>query len=287
MADANIFKNDLKTLGLIGVSAENKDEINGAFFKDYIKVLYIPAGYTLTVDLISYHTEQPSLFFIAPNQYFQLLSVVQEKGYMLFYNRDFYCIQIHDAEVSCDGLLFSNIYNSPEVSIPDNMTWAISYIFTEIRTEFNNEDHSLEEMVRTLLKQLLIKSTRIWKSQHLAKELLEHNTSLDFFRAFTILVEKFFKSKHSVMDYAELLHIAPKTITQKFKRMGLPQPNEIIKNRIILEAKRLLVHTTLTAKEVGYTLGYEDPAYFSKTFLSKTGFYPSEFRTKYSTFSTH
>jgi AraC-like DNA-binding protein len=75
--------------------------------------------------------------------------------------------------------------------------------------------------------------------------------------------------------------VAPKTLTHRFKRLNLPQPNEIIKNRIILEAKRLLVHTDMKAKEIAYNLGYEDPAYFSRLFFIKTGESPSSFRTKY------
>ena len=77
--------------------------------------------------------------------------------------------------------------------------------------------------------------------------------------------------------------MAPKTLTHKFKRMNLPQPNEVIKNRIMLEAKRLLVHTALTAKEIAYELGYDDPAYFSRLFLIKTGDSPSGFKSRYLT----
>jgi AraC-like DNA-binding protein len=107
------------------------------------------------------------------------------------------------------------------------------------------------------------------------------NNDLEFFRKFTQLVEAHYKQKHNVANYADLLLIAPKTLTHRFKRLGLPQPNEIIKNRIILEAKRLLVHTDKSAKEIAYSLGYDDPAYFSRLFLIKTGEPPSGFRSKY------
>lgn len=49
----------------------------------------------------------------------------------------------------------------------------------------------------------------------------------------------------------------------------------------MLEAKRLLVHTAMSAKEIAYELGYEDPAYFSRLFQIKSGESPSAFRTKY------
>ena len=150
-----------------------------------------------------------------------------------------------------------------------------------MKHEFGLRDNSLEEMIRTYLKQLFIKAARLWKKQNLAKELAEQNNELAFFRKFTLLVESHYKNKHTVADYAELLFIAPKTITHKFKRLNLPQPNDIIKNRIVLEAKRLLAHTSMTAKEIGYDLGYDDPAYFSRLFLQKTGETTSSFRTKF------
>ncbi|WP_439490274.1 helix-turn-helix domain-containing protein [Algoriphagus sp.] len=263
------------------VNSENTQIINSEAFKEYIKILYLPSGYTVTVDFTVHRTVAPSLLFVSPNQFMKIEEVGLAPGYLIFYNRDFYCIQIHDAEVACDGLLFNNIQNMPLVSLPDGEAEFTNYLFMQITGELALNDSSLEEMVRTYLKQLLIKSTRVWKQQHLEKVVSEQPADLDFFRNFTLLVDAHFKEKHSVADYASLLSIAPKTITHKFKRLNLPQPNDVIKNRLILEAKRLLVHTGMTAKEIAYELGYEDPAYFSRLFQLKTGESPSGFRVKY------
>lgn len=281
MTDQQLFQSDLKTLGLISLKGYNLNDINSGDYKQYIKVLFLPKGYQLQVDLTEYLVTRPSLFFVSPNQYVQLKKAGLDGGYFIFYNRDFYCIQIHDEEVACDGLLFNNIHNMPMVELDKEETKFITYIFSQIAEEFGLKDTSLEEMIRTYLKQLFIKSARLWKKQHLDKQLTEQNSDLNFFRKFTLLVEAHYKHKHNVAEYAELLFIAPKTITHKFKRCNLPQPNDIIKNRILLEAKRLLVHTQLTAKEIGYELGYEDPAYFSRLFVQKTGETPSGFRIKY------
>jgi AraC-like DNA-binding protein len=276
-----VFNNSLKTLGLLQVNQEQTRAINGPAYKEYIKVLYLPAGYQLKVDFTCYDTQQPTLFFISPNQYLELEAAGQERGYFIFYNRDFYCIQIHDQEVACDGLLFNNIHNMPKVELSEVENAFLSGLFNEMLQEFNLNDSSLEEMVRTYLKQLLIRATRSWKRQHLTTETTEQQSDLEFFRKFTRLVEEHYKSKHTVADYADLLCMAPKTITHKFNRLRLPQPNEVIKNRILLEAKRLLAHTSLTAKEIAYTLGYDDPAYFSRLFMTKTGESPSSFRANF------
>lgn len=281
MNKENLFENRLKRLGLVYVTEKSVDVINGEKYKQYIKVLYLPKGYKLTVDFSDYVTRQSSLFFVAPNQVLKIEKSGNEKGYMIFYNRDFYCIQIHDQEVACDGLLFNNIHNMPLVNVLKEEDSFIQYLIRQMEDEFELGDTSLEEMVRTYLKQLLIKATRLWKKQHLEKSAVEQNSDLEFFRKFTLLVDAHYKEKHTVADYADVLSMAPKTVTHKFKRLKLPQPNEVIKNRIILEAKRLLVHTTLTAKEIAHALGYDDPAYFSRQFQVKTGESPSGFRTKY------
>ncbi|UFH57825.1 helix-turn-helix domain-containing protein [Spirosoma sp. KNUC1025] len=278
---STVFSNHVKTLGLLPVSGQEMATLNGPDFKPYIKILYLPTGFRLRVDFSIYQTVQPTLFFISPNQYLEIEEAGVESGYFIFYNRDFYCIQIHDQEVACDGLLFNNFQNMPNVEVSDEENAYLGYLFNELIQEFRLDDNSLEEMVRTYLKQLLIRATRSWKSQHLAGPVTDQQSDLEFFRKFTRLVEAHYKSKHTVADYADLLCMAPKTITHKFNRLRLPQPNEVIKNRIILEAKRLLVHTALTAKEIVHELGYEDPAYFSRLFMIKTGESPSRFRANF------
>lgn len=278
----SIFDVNLKTIGMAHIDSESIGLINSEVYKSYIKVLYLTKGFEIKVDFNVYRTDRPTLFFISPNQVLNIEKLGEEAGRLIFYNRDFYCIQIHDQEVACDGLLFNNINNMPMTIVPEQDATFIDYLFSRMEDEFELKDGSMEEMIRTYLKQLLIKATRLWKVQHLDGVMSARpSNDLEFFRRFTQLVEANYKEKHNVADYADLLMIAPKTLTHRFKRLNLPQPNEIIKNRIILEAKRLLVHTERTAKEIAYGLGYDDPAYFSRLFFVKTAETPSGFRSKY------
>lgn len=266
---------------MLKIDNNSLEIINSEAYKEYIKVLYLPSNCKIKVDFGVYTTSSYSLFFISPNQVLSVEEMGNQPGFFIFYNSDFYCIQIHDEEVACDGLLFNNIHNMPMTAVPENESAFIEYLFVRMEDEFVLKDSSQEEMIRTYLKQIFIKSTRLWKLQHMDGLLAQQNNDIEFFRRFTQLVEANYKQKHSVADYADILAIAPKTLTHKFKRMNLPQPNEIIKNRIILEAKRLLVHTAKSAKEIAYDLGYEDPAYFSRLFFIKTNETPFGFKNKY------
>ena len=276
---SSIFESNHKKLGLISFDSSSLDFVNGESFRHYIKVLLLPAGYALTVDFNVYETKNPTLLFINTNQYLDIQSANEDKAILIHYNRDFYCIQIHDEEVACDGLLFNNIFENPTVDLRDDELQTISQLFAQISDELNFQDRSSEEMIRTYLKQIIIRATRKWKKQNLQNEKLDLvSTDQDFFRNFSRLVNIHYKEKHSVADYADLLNLAPKTLSNKFHKLNLENPNEMIKNRIVLEAKRLLLYSELSVKEIAYQLGYEDPAYFNRIFLQKSGKTPAAFR---------
>ncbi|AZA78837.1 AraC family transcriptional regulator [Chryseobacterium sp. G0186] len=277
MPQSLIFEDHYKRLGLEIFSEENLENFNGNRFISEIKVFYIPSGYELTVDFNHYQTKTSSLFFLT-NQHLNI-EKGQEESMLLHYNRDFYCIQIHDKEVACDGLLFHNVFEIPFVELDDGEADLIKVLFQNIRNELEWEDSSAEEMIRTYVKQIIIRATRKWKKQNLDNATLKiPGSELDIFRDFSRHLEIHFREKHNVSEYAELLHIAPKTLTHKFKNLNLASPNQFIINRILLEAKRLLFYTDKTVKEIAYDLGYEDPAYFNRLFTHKTGSTPVNFK---------
>lgn len=275
------FESNYKKLGIVAINKDNQEAINGPRYKPYIKIIYAPAGYSLTIDFRHYTTKKNSLFCIHPNQHLHLEQSGKATGYCMYYNRDFYCVQIHDEEVACDGLLFNNIYEIPVTELLSGDDQFISEAFQHIMEELASQESSREEMVRTYLKQIIIRTTRAWKKQQLSHLNTAPAQDLEFFRTFSRLVEIHFREKHSVTDYADLLAVAPKTLSKKFNRLRLTQPNDIIKDRILLEAKRLLAYSTMSIKEIAYHLGYEDPAYFNRLFTSKLGTTPATFRKQF------
>lgn len=275
-----LYQSNYQRLGCIPLHSDALELLNNPEYDQYIKIVYAPKGVRLRVDFNEYHTDVPTLFFISPNQYLHFIDLV-DQGYFIYYNRDFYCIQIHDQEVACDGLLFNNIYQMPKTTLPQKEDHIIRSVLEQMLEEFEIGASTQEEMLRIYLKQIIIRATRLWKKQQLGDLEQESHHEVESFREFSRLVEIHYRSNHLVGDYADLLGVAPKTLTHKFKKFNLPSPNEVIKNRILLEAKRLLIHTSLSAKEIAYDLGYEDPAYFNRLFSKKIGDAPNIFRKKY------
>jgi AraC-like DNA-binding protein len=199
---------------------------------------------------------------------------------MIYYNRDFYCVEIHDKEVACDGILFHNVYEIPVISMKAQVSAAMQNTLQEMKTEIELNDTAMEEMLRILLKQVIIKSTRIWRQKHDVTD-EKARDEVEFSRTFSQLVEWNYSRLHTVAEYAALLHITPKALNKRITRYSNTTPNDVIKNRIILEAKRLLVHTNLSVKEIGYKLGYDDASYFVRFFTKQADTSPNSFRLAY------
>ena len=100
----------------------------------------------------------------------------------------------------------------------------------------------------------------------------------DIVREFNYLVEKHFKEKHSVAEYASLLNKSPKTLSNLFGKMHDRSPLKVIQDRLMLEARRLLRYTEKPISEIGYEIGFNDIQSFSRFFKKNEGRSPSEFR---------
>jgi AraC-like DNA-binding protein len=105
-----------------------------------------------------------------------------------------------------------------------------------------------------------------------------NNTNMDIIRQYNILVERHFREKHKVKEYADLLFKSPKTLSNLFHKYGDKTPLAVINERILLEAKRLLLYSDKTTEEITFDLGYTDTGHFSKFFKNHEGLSPSLFK---------
>lgn len=248
--------------------------------EEHIKILFLPGNTSVKIDFQSYRLDTDALLFINPKVLIRVSKSEQNQEVLLYFNRDFYCIEIHDQEVACDGILYNNVFEIPFIALDESQSQDIQSIIREIQFEMQNEDASTEEMLRILLKLIILKSTRIWKQQHRLAN-INQQSDVQFLRRFSKLVEQHYKTHHTVADYAALLFVTPKNLSKKIGLISKSTPNDIIKDRIILESKRLLAHTTMTVKEIAYSLNYDDDAYFVRFFTKNTGISPTSFRRQF------
>lgn len=229
----------------------------------------------LTVDTESITLDSQEIVVFTANQTFNFERPEDLVAWQ--FNREFYCIIDHDHEVSCAGLLFYGKNGIPIIKLSEGGQRKLKVLFEVFLDEFEEEDDNLKtEMLRIILKRLIVKLTRSYKVQNSMSDM--DGNEIDIVRQFNLLVEDNFRKFHQVQDYADLIHKSSKTISNLFSKYSDKSPLQTIHERVLLEAKRLLLYTDKTTKEIAYEIGFQDIPNFSRFFKKHTQFAPSKYR---------
>lgn len=245
---------------------------------DFYKIIWAKdTDIVLGVDGYSITLKKDELLFCTPLNMIQIEPFLKGVTSLIF-DREFYCIRDHDHEVSCNGFLFlgSSAPTVVALSKKERKSFELHFMFLE--EEFETEDHIQGEMLRVLLKRLLIKSVRLLKKT-IVNPAMEQS-KIDIIRQFNLLVETHFKEKHKVSEYADLLNKSPKTLSNLFAKFNNRTPLQVINDRIVLEAKKLLLLSEKSSKEIAFSLGFTEASHFSKFFKNQVGVSPIQFKNK-------
>lgn len=229
----------------------------------------------VAIDNISYNFPKGSILPLVANQHFIFENPEELVAWQ--FNRNFYCIADHDAEVGCVGFLFYGIDHPLFISLCSEEIESISIIEKLCLEDMSVKDKMQGEMLRTLLKRLIIKVTRIAKKQTENYERFSDD-KMDIIRKFNLLLEANFRTQHEVQFYAQAMNKSPKTLTNIFNLCNYPAPSKLIQRRIISEAKRYLNYTDKSAKETACELGFTSTAHFSRFFKVNAGINFSDFK---------
>jgi len=238
-------------------------------------IWFVGENSLVNIDTIDYKFEKndilciTNLHNIAPNTI--------EKAKFIRFNAPFYCLNNHDSEVGCRGILFFGAKNVPILKPKEKDINLLSMVLQVLNYEMQNKDNLQLEMLQMMLKRILILCTRIYKSQESFDRL--DNSQTNLIREFNYLVEQHFRNKHNVAEYAQMLNKAPKTLANLFKKLNSKTPLQFIQDRILLEVKRMLSYTKIPISEIGYNVGFNDVQTFSRFFKNREGISPSEFRS--------
>jgi len=230
------------------------------------------------VDFNEYPVEPGIIFFISPGQIHSFDNLHNQKGVVLKICAGF----LSDESNGESGYLCYNIFNAfdhlPYIRISEQDSDRLSAIIEALQNELEeNCKLGHKDYLQSLVKLFLIKVQRN-NSETDTNILNPVRISHRRFLEFRQLLEKNYTRLHTVKDYSNLLNVSTKTLTQYVGECSTYSPLEIINNRIVLEAKRLLRYSTLTVKETAFHLGFEDPSYFVKFFKRLAGQSPADYR---------
>jgi len=239
-------------------------------------IYWIEAGSAVIyIDFNKYKIESDSLFFIRPGQIFSVASENKLLGIRMAFDENFYCNETLGKEIGCRGLLFNDLISKPYIIIDEQNKTMIEELFANIDKCFSESELVRNELLSAYLKILLIRCTEL-KKEIYSDQNSEREETPEFLRKFNLLVEDKYSDWHSLAMYAEHFGISSKSLTKKLNKYH-KKPSQIIYDRIITEAKRLLFFSDLSVKEIAYKLNFDDPSHFSKFFKINSGQNPSEF----------
>ena len=147
-------------------------------------------------------------------------------------------------------------------------------LFRDINYEFERREKLAVEMIRHQLRLLMVHLSRLYAATSPAPF-----AAVSLVRRFRQAVERSFRSSRSVRDYAQSLGVTTSHLNESLRLETGLTAGDLIRARLLLEAKRLLLHTELTMAEIGYELGFNDPSYFSRFVRLELKTSPSELRS--------
>lgn len=258
---------------------ENGDAPKQAHIHTFYQIIWFQQGAGIHyVDFKEYPIVDNTLFFISPGQIHYFDDNENSKGIIIHFNESF----LSDEGSSENVFLKYNVFNAfdavPYYKVMPDDTQRLKYIVEEMKIETGNiKAFAHKDYLKYLVKLFLIYVQRIGE-RGTGIPLCINNSSNRTLVRFRQLLEHHYRQMHTVKEYANRLNISTKTLTNCVYDSSRSTPLKIINERIILEAKRQLLHSDLKIKEIAFYLGFEDPSYFIKFFKRQTGYLPAEFR---------
>lgn len=242
----------------------------------YYQIIWIfNKGGVHYVDFKSYNVEANTLFFISKNQIHYFDGKAKHQGIIIHFNESF--LMQSDVDIFLKYTLFNNIDKPYHVLENSAVELANKYI-NLIKVELENKGaFGYKHVIRNLLKSFLIVLERLHSKHN--QHPIRFNSSYELqFLQFRELLETYYTQNYSVNDYASRLNISSKTLNTITTTVAAKTPSQLIAERIILEAERLLSFSDLKINEIAYHLGFEDASYFVKYFKRHKQKSPKEYR---------
>ncbi len=241
----------------------------------YLMLLITEGSGKHIIDFTEYEVYPGAMYILSPGQVHQWLLSKDVEGYILFFTKDFF---LHDfnTERLTRFPFFNSTFSSPFLKLDEGQTASVLLKYKLMCTEYSKRKNNFQEMIRMYLNAMLLELTRYYPEKERGKYTLPYDiVQLNKFEA---LVDKYFKRHRPLSCYAERMHISERQLSYLCKKTLNKKPSEIMLERVILEAKRLIIHSDLSIAAISEELNYNDSSYFIRLFKKATKLTPEQFR---------
>ena len=246
---------------------------------NYYEILFFEEGMGHhEIDFKTYPIHAPSVHFLAPGKVHLLTPASSAKGYIIAFSDDFYSFYSTPQSALVSQLPFFKTGNrEPFLNLHPSVQTYFGNLIRNMVADFMEGSGVNGPSLGSYLHIFLQKCAQLYTET--THDKTTKTASSHLVEQFQQLVESQFKNKRELQYYAGQLAVTPDYISKSVKKTLGQTAGEYILDKILLEAKRLLVFTRLSSKEIAYQLNFDDPSYFSRIFKKKTGLTPNDYRS--------
>jgi AraC family transcriptional regulator, transcriptional activator of pobA len=239
----------------------------------YVLVFFTKGSGTHEIDFDVFTIQAGSMFFLQPGQIHHWNLSDDVEGFVIFYSQEMYNLYFGQKTIG-DYPFYSSVDNKPEMVFDLAESKAILPYFNTMIAETKENHRFKQDKIMNLLDCIHIEIARKYTETNL-HEAHSYNVKM---KSFEVILEKNFKIEKTPSFYASQLHITLKHLNRICNEILQKTTTEVITDRIILEAKRMLMDKKMTVNEIATALGYDDYSYFTRLFKKHTKITPSAFR---------
>lgn len=219
-----------------------------------------------------------TLLFIDKDRVHQFDQLLNYEGRVLIFTEDFFIANQSDTTFLRSSILFNDLTDKPNFQIAKEDFARFISISNSIDEELRMPE-SEYDILKNHLHNFLLLAEREKRKQGYIE--IKKGPDLDYTLLFRDHLETQFKNMKNVSAYADSLNVSERRLSNATSKVLGKTPKEMIDERVLLEAKRLLVHGNQSIKEIGFQLGFEEPTNFIKYFRKHTEKTPVEFRESF------
>lgn len=243
---------------------------------DFFHIIWIERGTGHhIIDSVKYEVRPGTLFFMSPGQIHDFALSDDTEGYTINFSAEFFALQLQNKNMLAQIPIYHHDEPVQVLYTQGADTDELRTVIETIRDEYESEPFRAQDMIRSYLFILLVKASRLALP---AESASAGNRDQLLFRRLKALLEEHFATVQDPAEYARMLRATERALNEAARRCGGATTGQMIRERVILEAKRLLAHSGAQVAQVAAQLGFDDPAYFSRCFKKHTGRTPIEFR---------
>ena len=234
------------------------------------------------IDFKEYELSRDSLFFVSPGQVHQVITEPAPEGFVIMFTPCFLEKNSINGGFISDLKLFGKSDETPPLKLERAEVEILKPLVISMKDSFSeyisgNRKGLMLEKAGAYLKLFLIECSSLCRIEA-GDNTQEIEVEKGMIRSFKLLLEDNFKKYHMVSEYASMLNVTPNYLNEVVSRAVKVSAKELITERIILEAKRMLLFSDKSSKEIGYSLGFDDPSHFSTFFKKGAGVTMQEFK---------